>query len=339
VKRLTASLIQASLVLLALLLFLGATEPLYDPGNPHQGTLYVTLDAKDGGLQLTTRFENEQPIAGPRADKVATRRFRRMYQILEHRLPNSDELDTINRGLSDVLIVPIQATIDRYTELVVVLQGVSLETPFDLLSYRGRPLFLQRSISYRIGPTRNAAVVLDKRWSAFVVSDVSADPERACRSVTDVLEAVEYRDVHEVTVASLRREAPRDILVLSVHGVVGNNNEDHLKLGKETVLPSDFESLRPRLVYFDSCRLGVSHAFLNRFRDLGTRYYIAPILSNEAGESSTHTLRMFFEQMGRGETPEAAMFITRKNLAERYKRDNDVTRWWRAFPFRVYRLN
>lgn len=308
----------------------------------HKGTLYVTLNTKGDQVQLTTRFENEQLIVGSRGCSVSTEQFYRMYQILERRLSNDDELDEINHGLSDTFIAPIQASVDRCSEVVVVLDGVPLETPFDLLKFRGKPLFLQKPVSYQLSSEMKAAVALKKPWSAFVVSDVSADPERGCQAVKDASEApdgVEYRDVTEVTLNSLRREAPRDILVMSVHGVVGKGNQDRMKLGEETVLPSDFESLRPRLVYFDSCRLGVSKAFIDQFRDLGTLYFIAPILSNEAGESSTHTLRMFFTEIGRGATPEVAMFRTKTMLAQRYESDTEVMRLWRALPFRIYRLN
>ncbi len=333
------ALIRILLGLLSLLLLQGTTATPPNPQDSHH-PLYVTLEVNDDGIQLTGRMQGEPPISGPRADKTGTERFRRMYQILEHRLPDPDALQRINRELSHMLVSPIEGMIDRCSELVITLQGEILETPFDLLDYRGKPLFLQKPVSYRIGWTSRTPVVPSKWGSAFVVSDASADPQRGCQSIASMLHRVVYRDVHEVSAASLRREPRSDIVLLSVHGVVGGKrNEDHLTLGGETVLPADFASLRPRLVYFDSCRLGVSRAFLSRFRVFGTRYFIAPILSNEAGESSTHTMRLFFEQMRDGETPEAAMFFTRKNLWERYARDHVVTRLWRASPFRVYRLN
>jgi hypothetical protein len=120
---------------------------------------------------------------------------------------------------------------------------------------------------------------------------------------------------------------------------VDGEGPDHLQLGTGRVLPEDLGALRPRLVYLDACRLGVSRPFLTRFRAMGTEYYVAPIIRNEAGESSTRTMTGFFEHLLAGTVPEVALFLTRQALWHRYRRCDVRTRWWRSFAFRVYRLN
>jgi hypothetical protein len=60
-------------------------------------------------------------------------------------------------------------------------------------------------------------------------------------------------------------------------------------MGEESLRSEHLSHLSPSLVYFDSCNLGVSAQFIQSFRDRGTQFYVAPIMGNEAGESSTKT--------------------------------------------------
>ena len=46
----------------------------------------------------------------------------------------------------------------------------------------------------------------------------------------------------------------------------------------------------PKLVYFDSCQLGINRGFLHSLHRSGTLYYVAP---NESGDSSTKTISSF----------------------------------------------
>jgi hypothetical protein len=72
---------------------------------------------------------------------------------------------------------------------------------------------------------------------------------------------------------------------------------------------------------------------------MGTKYFVAPILSNEAGNSSMMTIQVFFKHLLHSKRPEVALFHTRKVLWDAYRDDHFVYRAWRGFPFRVYRLN
>jgi hypothetical protein len=101
----------------------------------------------------------------------------------------------------------------------------------------------------------------------------------------------------------------------------------------------DFSKLRSKIAYFDSCRIGISNSFLESFSGAGTIYFVAPIVNNEAGNSSTKTMDLFFNHLIQGETPEVALFLTRKELWNFYDEEALAFRAWRAFPFRVYRLN
>lgn len=126
---------------------------------------------------------------------------------------------------------------------------------------------------------------------------------------------------------------------MSVHGKIDNTAPDQVVLGSGSGVATDFSTIKPRLAYFDSCRLGVSGGFLNAFLEVGSLYFVAPVLSNEAGNSSTKTMQLFFKHLQQGTRPELALFLTRKELWEIYRDDTFAYRVWRAFPFRVYRLN
>ena len=76
-------------------------------------------------------------------------------------------------------------------------------------------------------------------------------------------------------------------VITSTHGTVSDEENDSMTLGAETLVPKNFAGISPKLVYFDSCGLGVSLEFIDVFRQAGTLYYLGPIWSNEAGNSST----------------------------------------------------
>jgi hypothetical protein len=87
---------------------------------------------------------------------------------------------------------------------------------------------------------------------------------------------------------------------MSVHGQIDNTTADHVGLGHGSGTGADFLTIKPRLAYFDSCRLGVSGRFLKAFLEIGSLYFVAPVLSNEAGNSSTKTMQSFFKHLQQG---------------------------------------
>jgi len=301
--------------------------------------VYVAIDIEDKSVELKVQSVSGLSTIGPLEATWFLGEFTQLRGLLETRSCREVELRTVVRDLSKALIAPIEQAIDSCSEMVVALPRGPLGIPLDLLSYRGSPLFLNRSVSYRIGKTADEQCVFQWPWSGFILSDSSADPERACLAVARRVGRVTYQDEHEVTLDSLHLQSKKDIVVFSIHGRVGGEEPDHMRISSGIVLPQDLTGLRPRLVYLDSCRLGVSRQFLNCFRDMGTEYYVAPILSNEAGVSSTQTMMMFFEYLLDGKTPEMALFLTRQKLWGLHCECDLPTRWWRAFAFRVYRLN
>jgi hypothetical protein len=70
-----------------------------------------------------------------------------------------------------------------------------------------------------------------------VVSDVTADPERAAKSVASNFADSTYLDVTKVDPEYLRRQHAFDLLIMSVHGQIDNTTADHVVLGNGSGSP------------------------------------------------------------------------------------------------------
>lgn len=92
-----------------------------------------------------------------------------------------------------------------------------------------------------------------------------------------------------------------DLLLMTVHGKSDNSIEDHVVLGRGGSICGRFLKAQAETCYFDSCWLGVSSRFLYGFEEIGTHYLFAPILSNQAGSSSTKSMQLFFKSLRQGE--------------------------------------
>jgi len=297
----------------------------------------VTIDG-DGAHLLAHSVRGISSVV--RTDAVSLiEQSARICELIARKAGRNRELRDVVRDLSRRLLDPLEAAVDSCSEVIISLPLGALRIPIDVLTYRRAPLFLRRPVSYRIGRTSNRPFVCQSPCTALILSDASADPDRACLTVAKTLSQVTYQDDREATRDSLRLQTPRDVLVVSLHGRIGGPERDHLEIHKGRVHAEDLTSLRPRLAYLDSCNLGVSRVFIRSLRAAGTVYYVAPIVSNEAGDSSTRTMTMFFENLVTGIAPEVALFKTRRELWRVYRERDFGRRLWRAFPFRLYRLN
>ena len=298
-----------------------------------EGSKFLRIISQNGGRETRTE----------RIDKADFRRKTLdLYKGLESRRLSGAAGQRMIEDLGRQILGPFQTLIETADEIVFVVSDGLLETPLDLLYHNGQPLFLQKPVSYRV--TQPLLTKQDSGFSlpgsALVVSDASADPERAAAQVASNFADSIFLDVAKVDPPYLRRQPAYDLLLMSVHGRIDNTTADHVVLGSGSAgSADDFLMIKPKLAYFDSCRLGVSSRFLKTFMSIGSLYFIAPILSNEAGNSSTKTMQFFFEHLGQGARPEIALFLARKKLWEAYHEDAFASRVWRAFPFRVYRLN
>ena len=290
----------------------------------------VRLTAYDGGQLAGAELVSKAELFGHGL---------RLYVGLESRSISEAGGGRLSEALGDIVLAPFASSIETAAEVVFVVPKELLEIPLDLLHYHGIPLFLQLPVSYNIDSPVHSRSDGGFLGSALVISDISADPQRACKIVAGYIEKPIYLDVSESSIPYLRQQSTFDLLLLSVHGEIVSGVKEHVRFGSERVSPDDFAAIKPKLAYFDSCCLGVGSLYLDAFKAMGTQYFVAPILRNEAGDSSTETMQTFFEHLRRGERPESALFFTRKRLWDHYRDDSYSRRMWRASPFRVYRLN
>ena len=119
---------------------------------------------------------------------------------------------------------------------------------------------------------------------------MTADPENACKSINEKYENSYFDYIENVNIDGIKKAKDFDFLLMSVHGVIDVNScQGFIKINNEKLYPSTFSRKNLKLVYFDSCHLGKAKNFVDRFHSLDAQYYLGPIISNEAGNSSTKT--------------------------------------------------
>lgn len=223
------------------------------------------------------------------------------------------------------------------SEIEIVLDETCIEYPLDALYYQGKPLFLHKPVTYSLHPHSDTVLTVSERWKGLLISHRTSDPERAVPAVRTRFPGSIYYDDLDVRPDDLKNIPKADFVLISGHGGPKSGIDlEHIRIRPETLV-----QMAPRLVYLDSCRLGLHRGFLEDLHRSGTRYYLAPILNNESGESSTKTIERFFGALHDGESPSSALYLARKSLYEHYtsKGDDFDLVMIRAFPFRIYRLN
>jgi hypothetical protein len=253
----------------------------------------------------------------------------------------ADELQRVLKQEGDKLFGPFSGEIRAARRIRFQVAPALLGVPFDALIFDGKPLFVQKPILYSFGPDVGFPATVPKRsWAGLLASDQTADPQRAVFSISNVFLNSKKLDIAEVHPTELSEAHKLDFVAISAHGHVRPDDDDYIELKQgEKLTPSVIGALKPALVYFDSCNLGVSVHFLEALKQSGITYVLAPILSNEAGNSSTETIDAVFHELGRGANPVAALFRARKKLYEHYHEQKLELLLWKAFPFRVYALN
>lgn len=277
------------------------------------------------------------------AGKKLTRRMNRLNTMLENYGRHGDEeFKTELKELGAIFYDPVKSAI---LEADIVAIGISPEIirfPFEHLYFQEKPLGLQKPIVVYFPPLPAQSFSFAGIKSAQVLADLTADPEEACRTVAKRLRNAEYRSLDDIDTDFLMALAPHDLLLASVHGSISFDEADCIEYDEESIYPKSWAKTAPMLAYFDSCQVGVSNAFVETFKAAGTQYFIAPITSNEAGNSSTRTIENFFAGLIAGESPERALFQTKLRLFDHYsagKKSSYGELLYRVMPFRAYRLN
>jgi hypothetical protein len=312
-------------------------------GRPatRRGVLYLSLQSTGNQVSIQAELdEKKKSFTLAKGAEELVSRLKMVYSRINQGEGAKADINPVLEELGALIFTPIADLVNSSTEIQFVIPGRFLTFPLDLLHFKGLPLFLQKPVTYsfeKIGP---GEFPLSPRQTALIIEDRSINPERCCQILKDALPSSGYYNMEEMSPSKLSAFRAADILLISAHGCVQFANIDFMRMGNERLQPERLSHLSPGLVYLDSCKLGVSAQFIQSFRDRGTRFYVAPILSNEAGNSSTKTIAFFFERLKAGDTPSKALFYARKKLYEFYGEKEGFNKLlFRAFPFRVYSLN
>lgn len=328
---------------LILVVFLGTFQGL---ARGAEGTedLWITIGAKGGDVSIHAQVGPEvQEFKIQGGHKDVKGRFDQLYHILQEKVKK--DLPTFRGAVADLsqkISAPLAGLFAKSKHVVFQIDKDFVRAPLDLLEVDGKPIFLTHEVTYAVSKFK-LKKSMPKIETGYLMADLTCDPEFGLKAVAKTLPKATYVEMKDANLKTIKKAAKNsDILVISAHGEIDKKNSGGISINKEE-LDSDFiKKLDVNLTYFDSCQMGAAWDFVKEFRDNQTSiYYTAPIISNDAGDSSTRTVTWFFELLNEGQTPAAALAATRRRLYDFYKNKNldDITVLNKAFPFRLYEFD
>ena len=285
--------------------------------------------------------EKEVKLTGRAKDIVA--KFNAIYAILQDCENKPDALMAALKPLSDCIIAPFVDYIQRCSLVRFIVYEDLVRGAFDLLLFENRHLFLQRAVCYQVDEGEGEDAPQIKLESGLMIADLTADPEEACREVSKLIPDSEYSKMEDADADTVKDAADDvDVVVISAHGDLDAKNHGGFWLNDTLINPKVMSKLEAWIVYVDSCQQGVNMSYLQALQDdSDIQYYLAPIISNDAGDSSTKTMVGFFKGVVAHGNPIQALFDTRKRLFDLYTNEQKlkaVTVLNKAFPFRLYEM-
>ena len=306
-------------------------------------TLVIHVDCSQDSLRLKAVLGDDSREYSVAEDANALAKLKYLAGFLPGDVPDKEKYGDINNLLTELgecIYEPISDFMGSASEIQFIINRDMVKYPFDILHYGDTQLFLSKPVSYSFEKHAVSQLSVSTNWVGLIASDVTADPERGCLLAKVIYPKSEYFDVWGLTPRDIEEMDDPDFILISTHGSVSDEDNDSMTLGAEKLVPKNFSGKSPKLVYFDSCGLGVSLEFIDVFQQAGTCYYLGPIWSNEAGISSTKTIDLFFSALLKDSSPSFALFEARKALYETFRLKDDFGMlMYRAFPFRVYQLN
>lgn len=285
-------------------------------------------------------YEKELTLKG-KAEAISAH-FDTIYDILEEKKKSKEpELQQAVQTLSSLLITPFVDQLQKCDSVRFIVYEELIHCTFDLLLFNDDALFLQRGICYQIEEGKGEHSPKLSLGTALLIADLTADPEEACKAVSKLIPDSEYYTMEKANVELIKKSADQvDALVISAHGELDDDYNGGISLNDETITASVVGKLEAWLVYFDACGQAINLQFLNAFQNKSEiQFYLAPIISNDAGDSSTKTMVWFFTAMIAHGNPIKALYDTRKRLFAFYRMEKKlsvVESLNKAFPFRLY---
>lgn len=285
-------------------------------------------------------YEKEITLKGQASEIIS--RFRTVYDILENLKASKEKimLEAL-QFLSPLLLAPFAKPLKHCDLVRFVVYEDLIRCPFDLLLYENEPLFLQRQVCYQVAEGKGEDRAKITLVEALLIADLTADPEQACKEVATLIPNARYLEMEQADLSVIKKAAAQvDALIVSAHGDLDKKNQGGIAINAENISPKLVGQLEAWIVYFDACQQGINRGFLQAFQtESDTQFYVAPIISNDAGDSSTKTMIWFFTAVLAHKNPIKALFETRCRLFEFYvvkKKLDLITSLNKAFAFRLY---
>ncbi len=333
----------------------------------------ILLQQQDDRLTLQSDYDaTTQTVIPERSAGILSKEFRRVYDMLEENRRLDGRFDARMAILSHELLGPLLPSLRKAPCVIFEIQPTSMHFALDLLPVDGTPLFVQKPVAFRFAaaagtpegnaapesrlspaaPAAAAAAGARPRAAAFgpearglILRDPETDPDDGAGDVRRLYPGSTFQLTTTATPDMFARSR-YDFLLISGEGVVSptwgrpeKDENDAIGLGEDDMYPKDLQGAAFDLVYFDASQLGMSKAFVDAARRCGAHHYLAPIISNESGNSSTLMLRYFFGGTRQGEAPMEALYRARKRIYQEFEgKVNRTEQIYYAYPFRLYLL-
>ncbi len=268
--------------------------------------------------------------------------FDEVYWIIDNlKKSKRKKLDFKIDSLSRILIKPFEPLLSKCDRIQFVIDPELAKCTFDLLEYNEVPLFLQFEIVYCLEKTNFGKTILDIN-NGLIISDSTADPENGCGSAHKLFPETKYFRIENASDELIAKQKDIDVILISAHGEVDDGFKGGIYITEIQLDADVFLTANPKLLYIDACQQGINLSYVNALKENGrTRFYIAPIISNDAGDSSTKTIQWFFTKLKSSKDPIAALSFARKKLYSYYSYNtsyNKIIVLNKSFPFRVYQV-
>ncbi len=330
----------------------------------------IMLQQQDDRLTLQSDYDAAtQTVIPERSAGVLSKEFRRVYDMLEENRRLDGRFDARMAILSHELLGPLLPSLRKAPCVIFEIQPTSMHFALDLLPVDGKPLFVQKPVAFRFAapagtsvgnagsdshrppaaPTdagaQSRAASIGPQARGLILRDPETDPDDGTGDVRRLYPGSTFQLTATATPDMFARSR-YDFLLISGEGVVSptwgrpeKDENDAIGLGEDDMYPKDLQGAAFDLVYFDASQLGMSKAFVDAARRCGAHHYLAPIISNEAGHSSTLMLRYFFGGTRQGEAPMDALYRARKRIYQEFEgKVNRTEQIYYAYPFRLYLL-
>lgn len=244
--------------------------------------------------------------------------------------------------LSEATVKPFENHLAQCSRIVVETDSDLLNFPVEFLQMRNQAIAALRPMVFTVAgfANKNGSDTLTLR-KGFILRDPTSDPEDACTTTFQRYPGSTFRSTYRVKPDDFRFKPGVDFLLMSAHGFADSLTLRGCVFARDSpVRPLILCRTNLKLVYVDGCQQGINWSYIKTLAQADkTTFYLGPVVSNDSGESSTLTINWFFLHLKETADPVMALWQTRKQLYQHYKRrlhGMDVVN--KSFVFRIYKI-